>query len=70
VGCPSLTAAAVRAAVAAAGEDCLVDANPAAADAFKDITGVFHNIGGDAGSDTAVGFDTAPADVEAEVIAP
>jgi hypothetical protein len=28
------------------------------------------NIGGDAGSDTAVGFDTAPADVEAEVIAP
>ncbi len=66
VGCPSLTAAAVRAAVAAAGEDCLVDANPAAADAFKDITGVFHELGDAAGS-VDVAFVARWADSDAPV---
>lgn len=49
-GCPSLTAADVRAAVAASGEACLVDASPAVADAFTDITGVLHELGDAAGS--------------------
>jgi hypothetical protein len=69
VGCPSLTVADVRAAVAASGEACLVDASPAAADSFKDITGVLHELGDAADSiDAAFVARSAGADTPMTVL--